>query len=160
MANGLPNTLEDFYSRYTKPEEGCWIWTGYATTDGYGGFWYQNEYHRAHRFQYELVYGPIPPGMLVCHTCDNPLCVRPDHLFLGTVKENMEDAARKGRMSRHGGPGWPGGELHPSAKLTDEEVELIRQWWTEEDHLTQRELAEIFGVTEAHIYVIVSRRMR
>ena len=80
------------------PESGCWIWTGGWTTEGYGavrrdGRWVMS----AHKLFYSAFKGDIPPGMLVCHSCDTPACVNPDHLFLGTDSDNQLDRHRKGR---------------------------------------------------------------
>lgn len=88
-----------FWSKVNKTDT-CWFWT--ASTVGkstyrYGGFWYKGKTVRAHRFSYEETYGPIPKGMKVLHKCDNPLCVRPDHLFLGTDADNNLDRSLKGR---------------------------------------------------------------
>lgn len=77
----------------------CWEWTAYRKPNGYGSFGIDRrttEY--AHRMAYQLSVGPIPDGLYVCHRCDNPACVRPDHLFLGTQFDNMRDGAAKGRV--------------------------------------------------------------
>lgn len=84
----------------------CWNWTGARTKDGYGSFW-SGEYRYntpgipvmvlAHRWAYERFVGPISEGFNVCHSCDNPSCVRPDHLFLGTQRDNVSDCITKGR---------------------------------------------------------------
>jgi hypothetical protein len=88
---------------YVLKGDGCWLWLGATNEAGYGLYHKQ----RAHRVAYELTYGPIPSGMLACHSCDNPPCVRPDHLFPGTTKENVHDALKKNRpfgckKTRHG----------------------------------------------------------
>jgi hypothetical protein len=77
---------------------GCWLWRGTIGTDGYGKFWLRGKNPHAHRVAYELHSGsPVAAGMVVCHKCDTPACVRPSHLFVGTHKENSIDMVRKGR---------------------------------------------------------------
>jgi len=95
---------ERFWAKVCKSEH-CWLWQG--PTDGrYGEIWYNGAKCRAHRITWELVNGPIPEGLLVCHTCDTPSCVRPDHLFLGTMSDNILDASRKGRLDVRGRAHW------------------------------------------------------
>lgn len=77
--------------------EDCWDWSGSKLPHGYGYFYCGPKRYYAHRIAWELRNGPIPKGMVVCHKCDNPSCSRPDHLFLGTQKDNIHDAIRKGR---------------------------------------------------------------
>lgn len=97
--------IESFTKRVQKTE-GCWLWTGpQRKPTGKGGWGAYGLFrpkrrinYYAHRFSWRINYGPIPDGMFVCHKCDNPTCVRPDHLFLGTHKDNMGDAKRKGRV--------------------------------------------------------------
>ena len=97
--------LDRFWAKVQKTET-CWLWTGGLNGPGRYGIFALSHGHQvyAHRFSWELHYGPIPDGLDCCHHCDNPPCVRPDHLFVGTVTANMADARQKGRT--HQGPEW------------------------------------------------------
>jgi hypothetical protein len=88
---------ERFWLRVRKTD-GCWLWTGSAHVRGYGSMKIDYRTVRAHRLSYEMANGPIPAGAVVCHRCDTPACVRPDHLFIGGQSENMLDASAKGRL--------------------------------------------------------------
>lgn len=143
------------YRRRTPPEqrfwtkvargEGCWEWTGaICPTTGYGDFSAGGAGSNvgAHRASYELNIGPIPPGLFVLHRCDNRRCVRPDHLFLGTQRDNVRDMIAKGRAAKQ----QLKGEKHPSAKLTEADVLAIRS--STED---RRTLAEKYGISPATV---------
>jgi len=103
---------ERFWSKVNKTDT-CWLWTGAKAE--YGKFWHEGRVVSAHRLVYEAMRGPIPDGILVCHHCDNPVCVNPDHLFLGTASANIDDMLQKGRQGYTGRRGVknPKGKLHP-----------------------------------------------
>lgn len=129
-----------FFGR-VKPENGCWLWLGYKDRDGYGVF-YTKEGNRAHRLSYIFFCGPIAEGMHVLHKCDNPSCVNPEHLFLGTNQDNIDDKMVKGRHR------WK-----PRTKLTEENVNMIRT-----SDLPNKELAELFSVDPSQISRIKTGR--
>lgn len=144
---------ERFWSKVQKTE-GCWIWKGGRHAKGYGivraKLLGEN---KAHRASYRMVFGDIPDGLHVLHHCDNPPCVRPDHLFLGTNYDNVLDKMAKGRAK---GAKLPG-ERHPMAKLTDDKVREIRTKYAA-GGICQRELAEQYGVSTSMIGLITIRK--
>lgn len=89
---------ERFDEKYCpEPMSGCWLWTHHCDPKGYGMIWLKGSPRKAHRISWELHRYPIPKGMFICHRCDTPACVNPEHLFLGTHTDNMRDMASKGR---------------------------------------------------------------
>lgn len=143
-------TLESKFWKRVQISESCWLWTGKKLAK-YGYLSVRDERSvKAHRFSYELHYGPIPDGLLVCHHCDNPPCVRPDHLFLGTQADNNRDKMIKGRhRAAHS-------ETHHSAKLTNTQVQEIRI--LSANGSSRKSVAEIFNVTTGTISHIVTGR--
>jgi hypothetical protein len=144
-----------FWSRVEPARGGCWEWQGARNEHGYG---LHDGHGRAHRFAFDLVFGSIPPGLVVMHTCDNPPCVNPDHLVLGTKADNTRDMRRKGRARGGASPG----ETNPSAKLTAEQVAEIRRRWAAGARPgkkgapgTKKLLADEFGVSTTLIGFIV-----
>lgn len=133
----------------------CWVWTGSQLPSGYGlakvkinGKWHTVY---AHRFAWERERGPIPKGMFVLHRCDNPSCVNPKHLFLGTARDNSRDMVAKGRHR----PFCAAREGNPNAKLTASEIEEIRAAVARGNR--QVDVAEVFGVVQSHVSRIVRR---
>lgn len=154
--------IEDrFWEKVDKTGE-CWIWKTTKLPSGYGQFTMPGRGNRlAHRVAYELFVGPIPDGLFVCHTCDCPSCVRPDHLFLGSPADNSRDMREKDRSpkgERSAARKHPGkiqrGIAHPQAILTDDEVRTIRTLYAAHEG-TQEQLAARFGVRREAIGKIV-----
>jgi hypothetical protein len=140
---------ERFWEKVNRdgPNE-CWEWTASRFALGsYGQF----DSQCAHRIAWELTHGPVPVGLFVCHSCDNPPCCNPGHLFIGTPADNTADMIGK---NRSGGPGR--GEQHPNARLTADVVRTIRQRAGAGE--TQASLASEFGVGAAHMNRIVHRK--
>ena len=148
-------TVPERIDHYTDTTGECWLWTGATNLQGYGKLNVNGKLQQAHRIAWELENGPVPDGLLVLHRCDNPACVRPAHLFLGTHGDNYKDMDRKGRNPHAGSDRPPRnyarGERHPYAKLTDEQVKEIIM-----AEGTQREIAARFGVTQGTISTIRS----
>lgn len=134
----------------------CWEWRGNASPRGYGQFGRGGRTEgkaMAHRWSYERYVGPITDGLYVCHACDNPPCVRPDHLFLGTQLDNIRDMITKGRRVI-GVSNPPRGEASPKAKLTEAQVCQIRARY-ESGNETQAALSASFGVAPTQISKII-----
>jgi hypothetical protein len=141
----MKSLKERFLSKIAVDEKtGCWNWTASKGRRGYGWIWVGNRNERAPRVSYEIYRGPIPDGMQVCHHCDNPPCVNPDHLFVGSDAENKADKMTKGRQAR--------GASHGRAKLTEDDVLEIRA----ARDSTLRELATKYGVCEYQISYVRS----
>lgn len=128
----------------------CWEWSGYRDVDGYGTIWKSGTNAKAHRVSFEINVGPIANGLFVCHRCDNPPCVNPDHLFLGSALENKRDCLHKGRLN----PAL--GESHGQSRLTIEQVLDIRSRAAYRG-LTVN-LAKEFGVHHMTISLIRNRK--
>ena len=127
----------------------CWNWEGYINPNGYGriGLGRRADGHEiAHRVSWILHQGPIPKGLCVLHKCDNPTCVNPNHLFLGHQSDNVRDCVKKGRARG----GSLKGHFNPNVKLTKRDVGEIRLLYKTGSYF-QRELGEIYGVTQAQI---------
>lgn len=146
-----------FLSKVNKHESGCWLWTGAVGSAGYGHFAINSRPVKAHRLAYELFVGKIEQlngsdsrGTCVMHKCDNPLCVNPDHLLLGTHQDNMNDKMNKGRFVAR--PLL--GEKHQNSKLKADDVYLIRSLNAVGARLQQ--IAEVFGVSRGTVHKVLT----
>lgn len=136
----------DFYTFYSP--DGCWYWTG-SVRNGYGTILIPDKKVpvSTHRLSYQFHKGPIPDGLFVCHRCDNPLCINPDHLFLGTAADNNQDRTRKGRGRA------PKGPSHRNSKFTESDIINIRS-----SSLMPSQIAKKYSVAHATIANIVRRK--
>lgn len=133
-------TLEEKFSRHVEKTNSCWTWKGYQLPRGYGMLNHEGKHILAHRASYELYNGPIMNNLWVLHRCDNPSCVNPDHLFLGTPFDNTRDAINKGRIK--------------GRSLTNEEVVIMKSLFVTEGY-SQAELARMFGASSSAVNDIV-----
>lgn len=138
---------KDFYEFVNKTDS-CWLWMGYKSKDGYGVYKVNRKPVRAHRYSYAREFGDIPDGLFVCHHCDTPLCVRPEHLFLGTAKDNNLDKIRKGRHRWRRIPGrtW--------SKISQEEANLIREVYATK-LFSQTKIANNFQISQQLVSSII-----
>jgi len=135
----MKSAIERFNDKYEPvTESGCWIWMGSLYPKGYGYFSYKGT-ERANRAAYMLFVGDIPEGKIVCHTCDMPECVNPNHLFLGTNRDNSSDMVNKNRQAK--------GSKINSCILNEDQVREIR---ASNDSLEV--LADYYGVGFTTIY--------
>lgn len=141
---------QHFESKVQITPEGCWNWVGSKNWQGYGRIKINGSYAPAHRISYQLYVGLIPSGLLIRHKCDNPQCVNPDHLELGTHKDNSDDKIARGRAVH------AKGEAHKSSKLTLAQVEEIRLLLRQ--GLRQGAIAASFGVCRSTVGNIATGR--
>ena len=143
--------IVQFWKKVHKTDT-CWIWIGAIASGKYGSYYGMG----AHRFSYQIINNvKIPEGYVVMHICDTPLCVKPDHLKIGTPKENSIDMRDKGRNTVFLG------EEHGSSKLTEEDVLYIRANYVKGNRWkpgNSKELATKFGVHRSHVYSIANNK--
>lgn len=152
-----------FWDRVDRSGE-CWLWTAYRNEDGYGTVRFDGRMQGAHRVAWQLTHGPIPDGLDVLHSCDNPPCCKPDHLFLGTNHDNVIDRHTKGRSKNL----FSSDERHPArlrrgakhwcAKLSDDAVRQIRQ--RRERGETTVSIGRALGVNTGTVSRIARREWR
>lgn len=128
-----------------EPNSGCWLWMASTYRGGYGQASYRGKQYRAPRLSYLLFVGEIPAGLVVRHKCDNPPCINPDHLELGTDKDNSEDRVKRGRT--------PKGSKNPGAKLSYDQVVAIRS-----DSRPYKRIAADYGVSAATVCMVKQRK--
>ena len=150
-----PGIHERMAKKMAVAESGCIEWTGATTSAGYGQIWHSGRVQLAHRVAWELAAGRTAEGSVICHRCDNPLCVNPDHLFAGTQRDNVRDMVPKGRAS--------GGTI----KVPDEAISEIRARYrtftiagTPGKFSNASELAKEFGVSTGYVRQVASCKYR
>lgn len=148
-----PNDLERFWSKVEKTSHvnGCWIWNGCRNKEGYGRFHFKMKRQGAHRISFLFKNGHIPSQMLVCHSCDNPSCVNPNHLWLGTDQQNMNDRGLKGRNK------VGIGERQHLAKLNAALVMEIRDKFIPKK-MGAKKLSQFYNVSHHAIWCILKRK--
>lgn len=147
-----------FESKYRVDKvTGCWNWMKGKFNTGYGMFWLNGKTVSAHRASWQINFGYIPDGLFVLHKCDNKRCVNPNHLFLGTAKDNTDDMISKGREVRTKPPIHIGTD-NPNSKLTESDVMSIRQEYSVTT-CSQRDLARKYSVSQPLIGQIIRKEI-
>lgn len=145
----INRTFDEFRARLRETPSGCWEWTRTLNNQGYGVTWLNGRRTSAHRAAWVLAHGPIPAGRWVLHSCDNPPCCNPDHLWLGTPRDNQRDCISKGRKA------FAVGSAASMAKLTEGQIPEVRARCASGE--TQTAVARDLGVTRGTIYKILHR---
>lgn len=147
--NCLCNVREKILGNIEKTETDCWLY-GKSTAGDYSKLRWKGKWHSAHRISYESFVGPIPKKKWVCHKCDIPKCVNPEHLFIGSASDNRKDAVNKKRV--------PMGESNHFSKFTNDQIKEMR--FLKEEGFTHERLMKIFNCSMAYIREIVNNRLR
>lgn len=152
MNDYTPKFLNRFWSKVdvAANTDECWPWNASVDKFGYGQVWHDRRLLRSHRVAYEIVNGD-PGPLYVLHSCDNPLCCNPTHLFLGTQADNMRDKQRKNRA--------PKGEAHATSKYSDAVIDELKRRFSSGE-ATIRELADEYHMSRVHVWEIVTYRSR
>lgn len=141
-----PSLEERFYNKVNKTDS-CWIWTAYRSNFGYGTIGIEKKTCKAHRVAWELEYGTIPKDMQVCHSCDNPSCVRPSHLFIGSQQDNIDDQMKKKRHVSFKGSD------NGMSRLSEEDVRSIHDG--DSKGISHNKIAQYHGVSRHHVSQII-----
>lgn len=159
-SNGkILSSKQQLFDKHTKKTNGCWEWSGYINKGGYGFTRFGGRNGKgllAHRISWELHNGEIPSGMHVCHSCDNRKCVNPEHLFIGTNQDNINDRVAKGRSSK-----WIKSaprEKTPNAKLKDSDIKSMVEKRLNGGKVV--EIAREFGVCKEHASRVILQSLR
>jgi hypothetical protein len=139
-----PTNLRKLYSKIIISKDGCWEWQGARSAKDYGVVSYNKTIYFSHRLFYKLFKGELISGYQICHHCDNPCCVNPDHLFIGTNKDNVQDCIRKGRRSQS----FEKKHIAHNASLTKEEAEKIVTFAALNPLATSTQISEKFKISK------------
>lgn len=153
--------MSDLYERFwakVRKSDGCWEWTARTRVTGYGRIAVgapSKKQSLAHRVSWEFAFGPVPDGLWVLHRCDNRLCVRIDHLFIGTPLDNVADMMSKGRWNAD--TEWPRGEARVQHKWTEVDVRAIRDRVARGER--RKAVARDYGMSITNLNAIVTRKL-
>jgi predicted XRE-type DNA-binding protein len=140
----MPETVEQRFWKYVQKTDGCWLWTGALSREnGYGRFNYDNKTLLAHRYSFELHKGHNPEGLFICHHCDTPACVNPEHLYAGTAQDNSDDMKNRNRYRKN----------RINIKITQDIADTIRELYSLGE--SQKNLAKLYHITQSSVSKII-----
>jgi hypothetical protein len=148
----LASVTDRFWSKvdWSGGPNACWLWTAYRDRDGYGNFGFRGKNERSNRVAWIISKGEIPDGMFVCHSCDNPSCCNPRHLFLGNHLTNVQDRVAKFRSAC--------GSMQTNAKLMERDVRVIRALYKLAVAAAAKKLAKQYNISRQTVHLIVHRK--